>query len=81
MYAPSLIVQTMGATQGTNYSSWSREEVLPHPPKVTGGRGGGTGGGNGNGNLTLAALKTVQAQCGQCHMAHRGGGRGAFVIK
>jgi mono/diheme cytochrome c family protein len=28
-----------------------------------------------------AALKTVQAQCGQCHMAHRGGGRGAFVIK
>jgi hypothetical protein len=28
-----------------------------------------------------AALRTVQAQCGQCHMAHRGGGRGAFVIK
>jgi mono/diheme cytochrome c family protein len=28
-----------------------------------------------------AALATVNAQCGQCHMAHRGGGRGAFVIK
>jgi mono/diheme cytochrome c family protein len=28
-----------------------------------------------------AALATVQQQCGQCHMAHRGGGRGAYVIK
>jgi mono/diheme cytochrome c family protein len=28
-----------------------------------------------------AALKTVQAQCASCHMAHRGGGRGAWVIK
>jgi mono/diheme cytochrome c family protein len=28
-----------------------------------------------------AALATLNQQCGQCHMAHRGGGRGAFVIK
>jgi mono/diheme cytochrome c family protein len=28
-----------------------------------------------------AALAAVQAQCGQCHMAHRAGGRGAFTIK
>jgi hypothetical protein len=28
-----------------------------------------------------ANLMTLQAQCGGCHMAHRGGGRGNFTIK
>lgn len=28
-----------------------------------------------------ANLMKLQQQCGGCHMAHRGGGRGAFTIK
>jgi len=28
-----------------------------------------------------AESKTVAAQCGNCHMAHRGGEKGAFTIK
>jgi cytochrome c556 len=34
-----------------------------------------------NWDQAAADAKTVAAQCGQCHMSHRGGEKGAYTIK